>query len=216
MLFPATLGLQPHGGLAWSAWDAPALFQTQLPVRLIFLPFFNPGIVLQEVVGLLGRWLFRLHFLSCAGGLQMRAVSLCKAVFSAAAQPGKACPRCMPFHGDVGTSSCWGFACPWPGGTLHVRGSADIHGGGHPGTPVRLVVVFLPPKISGLLDGSQGAKQSAVSAESSQVAQPAWFLNGKPSQMTLEGSLQQAPIFLVVLQSLWHCLAFPHCEPRLT
>lgn len=56
MLFPAALGLQPHGGLAWSAWDAPALFQTQLPVRLIFLPFFNPGIVFQEIVALLGRW----------------------------------------------------------------------------------------------------------------------------------------------------------------
>lgn len=42
----------------------------------------------------------------------------------------------------------------------------------------------VPPKSSGLLDGSQGAKQSAVSAESSQVAQPAWFLNGKPGQMS--------------------------------
>lgn len=36
--------------------------------------------------------------------------------------------------------------------------------------PGGFTVLFLPPNSSGLLDGSQGAKQSAVSAESSQVA----------------------------------------------
>lgn len=91
----------------------------------------------------------------------------------------------------------------WPGGTLHARGNADTPGGGHPGTPAGLVVVFLPPKSSGLLDGSQGAKQSAVSAESSQVAQPAWFLNGKPGQMSKNWLWRG--VYDQLLYSWWFC-----------
>lgn len=68
-----------------------------------------------------------------------------------------------------------------------------------------LAVVFLPPDGSGLLDGSQGAKQSAVAAESSQVAQPAWSLNGKPDRMSKSqlwrGGHDQLPY------SWWPCKA---------
>lgn len=66
------------------------------------------------------------------------------------------------------------------------------------------MLVFLPQNSSGLLDGSKRARQGAVSAESSQVAELACFSTENPiglgkkkkKQTVLEGSSQPAPMFL--------------------
>lgn len=98
MLFPATLGPWPHGGLVCPAWDAPALFQTQLLVRLLFLLFFSPGLWGGSGGGSAG-------CVGCAGRLQPRAVPMHTATSpAAAAQPGAAWHSLVPLHGADGTS----------------------------------------------------------------------------------------------------------------
>lgn len=134
--------------------DAPALFQTQLLVRLIFFPFFNPGMVPQGIGGLSVGGFAGLHHLGCAGGLQARAVPLHKAICPAAAQPGAACPKQVPLHGAV-TPLPSGVLCS---GALGAGGDMDTPVLGALGLPGVFPMVFFPPNSCGLLDGSQGAK----------------------------------------------------------
>lgn len=137
MLFPATLGPWPHGGLVCSTWDTPVLFQTQLSVRLIFLLFFPLGLWGCSVGGSAG-CVGSAMLVGCRPGL-----SLCTEPFPQQQQPSleqRAPHLCL----SLGLMAP--LDIPRPGGTLWAGGDTETPDAGCPGSLERLRSGVSPSK----------------------------------------------------------------------